>query len=73
MQILFLCYHVWLPTLKKKVVGVLDSFFSFSNKYERKSHMFFLLLDPRVKTLYLVSSLVGHEQGKAIVEEYDSF
>jgi hypothetical protein len=35
--------------------------------------MFLLLLDPRVKTLYLVSSLVGHEQGKAIVEEYDNF
>jgi hypothetical protein len=58
---------------KKKLLGFLDSCFSFSNKYERKSHMFFLLLDLRVKTLYLVFSLVGHEQGKAIVEEYDSF
>jgi hypothetical protein len=49
-------------------------FFSFSNKYEKKSHnMFFLLLDPRFKTLYLVFSLIGHEQGKAIVEKYDSF
>jgi len=33
--------------------------------------MFFLILDPRFKTLCLVSSLVGHEQGKAIVEKYD--
>ncbi len=33
--------------------------------------MFSLILDPRFKTLRLVSSLMGHEQGKAIVEEYD--
>jgi hypothetical protein len=33
--------------------------------------MFFLMLDPRFKTFYLVSSLIGHEQGKAIIEEYD--
>ncbi len=33
--------------------------------------MFSLMLDPRFKTLRLVSSLMGHEQGKAIVEEYD--
>ncbi len=26
---------------------------------------------PRLKTLHLVSSLISHEQGKAIVEEYD--
>jgi hypothetical protein len=60
--------------IKKKVVKVLDSYFSFSNKYEKKSHnMFLLLLDPMLKTFYLVSSLIAHEQGKAIVEEYDSF
>ncbi len=29
------------------------------------------MLDPRFKTLHLVSSLIGHEQGKAIVEKYD--
>jgi hypothetical protein len=29
------------------------------------------MLDPRFKTLHLVSSLIGHEQGKAILEEYD--
>jgi hypothetical protein len=29
------------------------------------------MLDPRFKTLYIMSSLIGHEQGKAIVEEYD--
>jgi hypothetical protein len=58
---------------KKKVVGVLDSFVSFFKKYEKnKSHdMFSLMLDPRFKTLPLVSSLFGHEQGKPIIEEYD--
>ncbi len=34
--------------------------------------MFFLMLDPRLKTLHLVSSFIGFEQGKAIVEEYDT-
>ncbi len=29
------------------------------------------MLDPRFKTLRLVSSLIGHEQSKAIVEEFD--
>jgi len=32
--------------------------------------MFFLMLDPRLKTLHLVSSFIDFEQGKAIVEEY---
>jgi hypothetical protein len=29
------------------------------------------MLDPRFKTLHLVSSFIDCEQGKAIVEEYD--
>jgi hypothetical protein len=29
------------------------------------------MLDPSFKTFYLVFSLSDHEQGKAIVEEYD--
>jgi hypothetical protein len=29
------------------------------------------MLDLRLKTLHLVSSLIGGEQGKTIVEEYD--
>ncbi len=58
---------------KKEVVGVLDSFVSFFKKYEEnKSHdMFSLMLDARFKTLPLVSSLFGREQGKTISEEYD--
>jgi hypothetical protein len=38
MKMLFMSYHVWLATLeKKKVVEVLDSFLSFSKKYEKKT------------------------------------
>jgi hypothetical protein len=33
--------------------------------------MFSLTLDPRFKTLCLVFSFIGHERGKAIVEEND--
>jgi hypothetical protein len=33
--------------------------------------MFFLMLNLRFKTFHLVSSLIGHEQGKTIVEKYD--
>jgi len=35
--------------------------------------MFSLMLDPRFKTLHLVSLLIGHEQGKAIIEKYEKF
>jgi hypothetical protein len=59
---------------KKKVVGVLDFFLSFLKKYdEKKSHnMLSLMLNPRLKTCHLVCSLVGCEQGKAIVAKYDT-
>jgi hypothetical protein len=33
--------------------------------------MFFLMSNLRFKTLHIVSSFIGHEQDKAIVEEYD--
>jgi hypothetical protein len=33
--------------------------------------MLSLMLDCRFKTFHLVSSLIGREHGKAIVEEYD--
>jgi len=39
---------------------------------KKKAHnMLSLMLDPRFKILCFVSLLIGHEQGKAIVEEYD--
>ncbi len=71
---LFMNDCVWPPTLKKEVVQILDSLIiSFFKKYEEiTSHnMFNLMLDPRFKTFYIMCSLIGHEQGKAIVEEYD--
>jgi len=51
----------------------LDFFLSFLKKYEkRKAHnMLSLMLDPRFKTLRIMSSFIGCEQVKAIVEEYD--
>jgi hypothetical protein len=57
----------------KKIRYDLDYFLSFLNKYEEKNliDMFYLILDHRFKTLHLVSSFVGCEQGKAIMEEHD--
>jgi hypothetical protein len=59
--------------IKKEVVQVLDYFLSFLKKFDkRKTHnMFSLMLNPRFKTFRLVSSLIGYEQGKAIVDEYN--
>ncbi len=58
---------------KKKVVQVLDFFLCFlKENEERKAHNIHpLMLDPRFKTFHLVSSLIGREKGKTIVEEYD--
>jgi hypothetical protein len=59
--------------IRREVINVLDSFFSFLKKYEnRKTHnMISLMLDPKFKNLHIVSSFVGREQGVAVVEEYD--
>ncbi len=56
-----------------EVINVLYSFLSFLKKYENKEahNMIFLMLDPRFKSLRIISSFVGREQGVAIVEEYD--
>jgi hypothetical protein len=58
--------------IKKEIIQVLDSFLSFLKKYEERKayNMPSLMLDLRFKTFCLMSSLIGHEQGKAIVEEY---
>jgi hypothetical protein len=59
---------------KKEVVQDLDCFLSLRKCEKRKAHnMLSLTLDPRLKTFHLVSILIGCEQGKAIVEEYDNF
>jgi hypothetical protein len=49
----------------------LDSSLSFLKKHVERLIIFFLMLDLRFKTLHLSSTLIGCEQGKAIVEEYD--
>jgi hypothetical protein len=59
--------------IRKEVCGVLDSFLSFFKKYKgNKTHnMLSLMLDPRFKSLRLVSSLIGQKQAISIVKEYD--
>ncbi len=59
--------------IKKEFVEVLNSFLSFLRKFEKKNshNMFFSKLDPKLKTFHLVFSLIGCEQGKAIIEKYD--
>ncbi len=57
----------------KEVINVLDSFLSFLKVYDkRKLHnMISLMLNLRYKSLHIVSSFVGREQGIALFEEYD--
>ncbi len=59
--------------IRREVINVLNSFLSFLKKYENKKahNMISLMLDPRFKTLHIVSSFVGRKQGVALVEEYD--
>jgi hypothetical protein len=59
--------------IKKEIIQVLDYFLSFLKKCEERKayNILSLMLDYAFKTLCLVSSLIGREQGKAIVEEYD--
>jgi hypothetical protein len=60
--------------IKKEVCGVLNSFLSFLKKLdEKKTHnMLALMLDSRFKSLCLVFSFIGHDQGIAIAEQYDT-
>jgi hypothetical protein len=59
--------------IRREVINVLDSFLSFFKKYENmKAHnVIFLMLDPRFKSLHIVSSFVRKEQGVVLVVEYD--
>jgi hypothetical protein len=58
---------------KREVLNVLDSFLSFLRKYDnRKAHnMVSLMLNPKLKSFYIISSFVGKEQGVILGEEYD--
>jgi len=59
--------------IRREVINVLDYFLSFLKIYDkRKGHnMISLMLNPRYKSLHIVSSFVGREQGVALVEKYD--
>jgi hypothetical protein len=59
--------------IKKEVINVFDFFLSFLKVHDkRKAHnMIFLMLNPRRKSLHIISSFVGKEQGVTLVEEYD--
>jgi hypothetical protein len=63
----------WASNIRKEVCGVLDIFLSFLKKFdEKKTHnMLAIMLDPRLKSLHLVSSFIGCDQGVTIVEQYD--
>jgi hypothetical protein len=61
--------------IKKEICGVLDSLFSFLKRFnERKTHnVLVLMLDTKFKSLRLVSSSIGRDQGVIIVvEQYDT-
>jgi hypothetical protein len=49
--------------IRMEVCGVLDSFLSFLTKYENRktNNMIFLMLNPRFKSLQIISSFVGRE------------
>jgi len=59
--------------IRKEVCGVLNSFLSFLKKFDKRTpNMLALMLDTRLKSLRLVSSFIGRDQGVAIVEQYDT-
>ncbi len=70
-QLLLMNYLCWPIIEKEKVINV--SFFSFLRKYDnRKAHnIYFLMLDLKLKSLFIISSFVGKEQGVVLVEKYD--
>jgi len=59
--------------IKKEVINVSNFFLSFLKVYDkRKTHnMIYLMLNLKYKSLHIVLSFVGREQGVALVEEYD--
>jgi hypothetical protein len=59
--------------IRREVINVLDSFLSFLKKYENwKTHnMISLMLDAGFKSLCIISSFVGRDQGVVLVKDYD--
>jgi len=59
--------------IRKEVCGVLNSFLSFLKFFDKRTpNMLALMLDTKLKSLRLVSSFIGRDQGVAIVEQYDT-
>jgi len=58
--------------IRREICGVLDGFLSFLKKlYEKnKAHNMSFMLDPKFKSLRLVSFVIGQEH-VSIVEKYD--
>ncbi len=71
-SLLLLSQVFWPLSSKKRFLLLLD-FLIYLKKYEKKEvhNMFFLMLNLRFKNLHLVSSFIGFEQKKAILEKYD--
>jgi hypothetical protein len=59
--------------IRQEVCGIWDSFLSFSRKYiKKKTHnMLSLMLNPRFKSICIISSFVGREQGVIVILEYE--
>ncbi len=59
--------------IKREVCGVLDGFLLFFKNYEKNQthNMLSLMLNPRFKSLRLVSFLIGQKHVVSIMEEYD--
>jgi len=60
--------------IKKEVCVVLESFLYFLRKFEKKKarNMFSFMLISKFKSLRILYSFIGREQGVAIVKEYDN-
>jgi hypothetical protein len=57
--------------IKKDIHDALDFIVFLKNYGEKKVHNMFLMLDPKVKNLGLMSSFICHEQNEAIVEKME--
>jgi hypothetical protein len=58
--------------IKKEVISVVDSFFSFLTTFDerRTQNMLALILDIRFNSLRLIYSFIGREHGVAMVGTY---
>jgi len=74
-EIAFKAFELFLfaSNIRREFCGVLDSFHFFKIKFEKKKahNMLSLMLDPKFKSLCLISYFVGREEGVSIVDEYD--